>query len=252
MRSAHTHLIRLVGVILALSMTTLSGTAYAEFVGELVLVPNGCENEGLCKLGEDFGFVDDSGLGWEAAKDLLTDGASIPPWAQPFVGGPFDHAFIKAAVLHDHYCDRHVRSWRKTHRMFHEALLASDVEPVKAGIMYFAVLVGGPKWVRLIKGKPCPVGTGCINQFNISASLPSNSIGLNSDGKLIMMRPASYGSASFSNMMEKYVPELEALGPDISAENAEAIAAKAIGDDFYFRNEDEIGTGLSVNFDTQQ
>src|SRR5690606_25020755 len=129
-----------------------SGPASAGFEGTLTLLPSGCEASGQCTPGTDFGFVDSAGYGWQAAKGLLTDGASIPPWAQPLVGGAFDESFIKAAIIHDHYCVRHVRPWRNTHKVFHEALLASGVAPGKAGIMYFAVLVGGPKWVKLVQG----------------------------------------------------------------------------------------------------
>ncbi len=225
--------------------------AKAGFEGELVLKPDGCEADGLCTVDEDFGFVDSNDVGWQAAKGLLTDGASIPPWAQPFVGEPFAAAFIKAAVIHDHYCDRHVRPWRQTHKVFHEALLESGVSRAKAGIMYFAVMIGGPKWVKLIKGKPCPVGTGCINQFDISASMPGNAVAFGSGGQLLMTRADEYGSARFANTMEKTLPELESLGDALTAERVEELANAAMAEDFYFLNEDEVGTGLEVNFNVE-
>lgn len=238
-------------LVFAALMTGSTISGEAGFEGELVLKPDGCQTAGLCTLDADFGFVDAAGLGWQAAKGLLTDGASIPPWAQPFVGQPFETAFIKAAVIHDHYCDRHVRPWRLTHKVFHEALLESGVSRAKAGIMYFAVMVGGPKWVRLIKGKPCPVGTGCINQFDISASMPGNAIAFGSGGELLMTRADEYGSARFANTMEKTIPELESLGDALTAEKVEEFAKAAMAEDFYFLNEDEVGTGLEVNFNVE-
>jgi hypothetical protein len=163
------------------------------------------------------------------------------------VGQPFEEAFIKAAVIHDHYCDRRVRPWRQTHQVCREALLKSAVEPVKAGIMYFAVLIGGPKWVRLIPGKPCPVGTGCINNVNISTSLPGNNIAVGADGDFYLVRQNRYASASFSDAMNRYTPEIEDLGDSITEEQIENIANEAMADDFYYRNEDEIGTGSPFN-----
>ncbi|MGO4405245.1 hypothetical protein AB4Z10_13415 [Bosea sp. RAF48] len=71
--------------------------ARADFVGNLQLVPAGCESAGECRLGADFGFVDAAGLGWQ------------------------------------------------THKVFYEALRASGVSESLAGIMYYAVIMGGPK-----------------------------------------------------------------------------------------------------------
>jgi hypothetical protein len=93
--------------------------------------------------------------------------ATIPSWARPFVGGPFDPSYIKAAVIHDHYCDRHVRPWRSTHRAFYDALIALGLDTAKAKVMYYAVYLGGPKWVKLIPGKPCGSGIACINNVKI-------------------------------------------------------------------------------------
>lgn len=225
--------------------------SHADFVGDLELLQPGCESTGHCQLGRDFGFVDASGTGWQADKGLLTDGASIPPWAQSLVGKPFEKAFIRAAVLHDHYCDRHVRPWRQTHRVFYEALLNSDVAKGKAGIMYFAVMVGGPKWVKLTKGKPCPVGMSCINQINVSASVPGSAIALGDAGDLFVSRPDEYGSAGFANIMADSVPELEKAGDILTPEQVEAMAAKAMSDDFYFMNGDEVGSGLSVKVEVE-
>lgn len=224
----------------------LASAGEANFVGTLELLPAGCEKTPRCQLGQEFGFVDATGLGWQARKGLLTDGASIPPWAQPLVGGPFEKAFIKAAIIHDHYCDRRVRPWRQTHRVFYDALLKSDVPKGKAGIMYFAVMVGGPKWAKLIKGKPCPVGMGCINSAEVSASIPGGSIALGETNEIFVSRGDAFGTARFSNAMTKNVPLLEQVGEALTAAEVEALASQAMGDDFYFKNDDEVGTSLDV------
>jgi hypothetical protein len=131
-----------------ITLTSMSSTAVAEsgqgkFTGRLELIPAGCERQLKCTLKSDFGYIDSEGIGWEAKAGLETDGASIPRWAQPFVGGQFDSEFIEAAIIHDHYCKRHVRPWRKTHWVFYDALLASKtVRKEKALLMYFAVYLG--------------------------------------------------------------------------------------------------------------
>lgn len=223
--------------------------AVAGFEGKLVLEPPGCEASGKCTLGADFGFVDGSGTGWQAAKGLLTDGASIPRWAQPIVGAPFTDAFVKAAIIHDHYCVRHVRTWRQTHKVFHEALLASGVPAGKAGIMYFAVLVGGPKWVELVKGKPCPVGMGCVNQFDVTASVTAGQIAFGSDGRLFMSRADIYDTAKFENTLREKLPALEKKGDTLTVEEVEAAAQAAMTGDFYFVNGDQVGTTIGVTID---
>ena len=237
---------RLSGLVMWLAVALVYPTScHAEFVGILELLPNGCEQTGQCRLGQDFGYVDPGGIGWQAKKGLLTDGASIPPWARPFIGEPFDRAFIRAAVIHDHYCIRHVHPWRPTHRMFYNALIDSEVPAAQAGIMYFAVMVGGPKWAKLIKGKPCPIGTGCINQLDMAASV-GGTLALSGTSELMITRPNRYGSASFANAMAKAVPELIAKGNGLAVADVETLAAKMMASDFYFSNGDEIGAGVSV------
>jgi hypothetical protein len=220
--------------------------ARADFVGDLELLPIGCEASGSCKLGRDFGFVDAKGIGWQAAKGLITDGASIPPWAQPFIGDQFEKAFIKAAVIHDHYCDRHVRPWRQTHKVFYETLLKSGVSRGKAGIMYYAVMVGGPKWAKLIKGKPCSAGVSCINTLNLSASMPGSTIAVGEETVLFVSRPDEFGSARFANAMAAKLTELEQGGDALTSEQVEEMATEVMKNDFYFRAEDEIGTSLTL------
>ncbi len=62
------------------------------------------------------------------------------------------------------------------------------------------------------------------------------------------MRQELYGSAGFANKMDENLPKIEALGEAVTAEQVEALAKDAMTDDFYFMNEDEVGTGLNVIF----
>jgi hypothetical protein len=150
----------------ALVVSSLFGSpANSQFVGELYLVPAGCQQTGSCTVRDHFGFSDSRGVGWEAAAGNVTDGASIPRWAQIFVGVPFRNEYIPAAVLHDHYSasERPVRRWRQTQRMFYEALRAAGVPEPRASVLYSAVLVGSKRWIEQLVGRPCAATENCIN-----------------------------------------------------------------------------------------
>lgn len=101
-------------------------------------------------------FVDSAGVEWIAPKGTLTDGASVPRLALWVTDGRFDPGFLKAAVIHDAYCqadnkDRcpeqyQQRPWKQVHRMFYEACLAGGTSPSTARIMFAAVWLAGPRW----------------------------------------------------------------------------------------------------------
>ncbi|MCA0318349.1 MAG: DUF1353 domain-containing protein [Proteobacteria bacterium] len=225
--------------------------AEARFVGVLKLVPSGCAATGKCLLDENFGFIDGRGVEWQARKGLETDGASIPPWAQPFVGAPFDEAFIRAAVIHDHYCIRQVREWRVTHLAFYEGLRASGVPEGKASLMYYAVLVGGPKWIELMPGAPCGSGGTCINQVDVSAQVRGSFIAMNGEGQALVRRPALYGTPGFSAALERFQAEHAANPAGPTREQAEAAAARDMSGDFFFRNGRSIGTSLRLRIEVR-
>lgn len=205
----------------------LPTSSFAQFSGNLKLSPKGCEALGQCTLQEPLRFKDAAGLIWEARAGLVTDGASIPGVFQPFVGEPFNEKFIKAAIVHDHYCDRHVRSWRKTHRVFYSALLDQGVSVAKAKTMYFAVLVGGPKWIKLIPGKNC--GKNCVNAMKSATGVGG-----------YRSRPADYSLPALPVALQELHTQLQ-LDPDsMSLDQLETRAVRLRPDDFYFAHGDEI------------
>ncbi|MFG3452558.1 DUF1353 domain-containing protein [Stutzerimonas stutzeri] len=155
----------------------VSAQVSAEFRGELKLVPEGCANTPprICRLDSLLTFTSKNGLIWQTdvwedgnGQSGTTDGASIPEWAQAVIGDAYDESYLKAAIVHDHYCykENHVRSWRETHRMFYDALVDLGIEQVKAKTMYFAVYAFGPRWVELVPGSNC--GQNCINAVSAS------------------------------------------------------------------------------------
>lgn len=113
-------------------------------------------------LKEDFGYIDPDGLGWQTNKGTKTDGASIPPLLQTFVGSPWEDGYIRAAVIHDWYCDRHVRPFKATHRVFYNALIASGLNAAKAKLIFYAVYTFGPSWGYPEPGKKCSITENCI------------------------------------------------------------------------------------------
>ena len=81
------------------------------------------------KLLADYTYTDPDSTSWLAPSGAEIDGASIPPFLWPFIGGPYEGKYRKASVVHDVACDEKKRNWRDTHRMFHNAMLCSGVEP---------------------------------------------------------------------------------------------------------------------------
>jgi Protein of unknown function (DUF1353) len=221
-----------------------------KFQGTLELVPPGCGKQLKCIVKNEFGFIDSKGMGWQARAGLETDGASIPPWAQPFVGGQFEQEFIRAAVIHDHYCDRHVRTWRSTHRVFHEALLASGVSDAKATLMYFAVYLGGPKWVELIRGKPCQTGKSCIQQVS-NQQWPASTISKTGEkaNATYVFRSAQYNDPQFGQHILDAQRFIESQNGKVKLADLEARARNIKVGDFFYANTDEIILRPSVGVD---
>ena len=114
------------------------------------------EGSELRVLNEPLVFTGRNGKKWTAPKGTLTDGASIPDAALPFIGDRFDSRYLNAAIVHDAYSqtDNELvtveqyrrRTWESTHRMFFDACLAGGTPTVLAKTMYAGVLIGGPRW----------------------------------------------------------------------------------------------------------
>lgn len=155
---------------LVLSSLLLAGCAVqrGEFSSSPNLLPSGCteSDDRLCRVSDRLSFRPDApqSLLWTAVAYVpgndpigTTDGASIPEALWPLIGGPYTPEFIRPAILHDHYTfpENRVRTWQDTHRMFLHALLAEDVEPVKAYLMYYAVYVFGGHWAEFQLPEEC-------------------------------------------------------------------------------------------------
>jgi hypothetical protein len=209
--------------------------ARVPFEGEVVLAPQGCEALRECRLAMDVLYNDPNGLTWKASKrdpnadpaiqTGLTDGASIPAWAQPFIGQPFDKSYIRAAVVHDHYCysENRVRSWRKTHRMFYNALIDSGIPEDKAKVMYFAVYLGGARWTSLVPGDQC--GPNCINESLLGGGIPDGT------GGVQVFRRDRFETEEFQEAFQATAPAVLSLSEQLTLEQIEDLADSFLPED---------------------
>lgn len=106
-------------------------------------------------VAKDLTFVDADRFEWNAPKGTWTDGASVPRLALAITDGRFEEMFLKAAVVHDAYCQKEnedrcppyrSRPWREVHEMFYHACRTGGTPRVRALIMFGAVLWFGPRW----------------------------------------------------------------------------------------------------------
>lgn len=155
------------------------------------------------------------------------------------MGVPFAPDYIKAAVIHDHYCDRHVRPWRQTHKVFYDALLESGVAPAKAKLLYYAVYLGGPKWVELIPGTGC--GGNCVFKVEINGAF-----GNDNQEKTIISRPARYNDPAFAAELREVEKLINEGGDTVDLEYLRKRAEKIEPNDFYYKNPDKVTVGGGI------
>ncbi len=130
--------------VLAGSLTGASAENFGRFLDKLIvsLEPDG---QTIILL-NDFRFVDSTNRLWTAPKGTRVNGASIPRPFWSIIGGPLDGVYRDASVVHDYYCKERLGSWRDVHRAFYDGMRAMDVNPIKAKLMYYAVVQFGPRW----------------------------------------------------------------------------------------------------------
>lgn len=132
-----------------LDMTCLPSAKYGCFKVQLRFTDGWIEKPGEVrkrKLAEPFGYIDPDGVHWDVPAGFATDGASIPLFFQPLIGGPWTDNYVKAATLHDFYIRRRTANADAVHKMFYFALLADGTSQSRATQMYEAVARFGPQW----------------------------------------------------------------------------------------------------------
>lgn len=132
-----------------LDMTCPAGARYGCFKVPLQFKSGWVEKPGqprMRELSEPFGYIDPDGVHWDMPAGAMTDGASIPLFFQPLIGGPWTDNYVKAAALHDFYIRRSSVNAVAVHKMFYLALLAAGTPQGRAQQMYGAVANFGPRW----------------------------------------------------------------------------------------------------------
>lgn len=202
-----------------LAVAAPAAPASAQFSGDLAFTPDACKAKRSCILRNELTFVDPAKRIWRAAAGDVTDGASIPDWAQGVIGDRWDDSYIKAAVLHDHYCGTMRHSWKETHRMFYEALVALGVGELKAKLMYYAVYLAGPKWELAATPPACDPASGdtCLMEAR-------------PDGPAMVVRPDRYREMDMGHEIGA-ARDYMARNPGASLEQLEALAGRARPDD---------------------
>lgn len=124
------------------------------------------------ELLEQYRYVDPSQTVWAVPKGAIVNGASIPSYLWSLVGGPWEGKYRNASVIHDYFFDRKQYDSDSVHRVFYDAMITSGVAPVRAKLMYFAVLRFNPSWKALeITKKPCPQSPVGFQKYNCSPVL---------------------------------------------------------------------------------
>jgi hypothetical protein len=132
-----------------LDMTCGADEKYGCFEAPLAFKSGWVDGKSRAKLRElsaPFGFIDPDGAHWDVPAGFQTDGASIPLFFQPLIGGPWTESYVKAAVVHDFYIRRSSVSAGAVHKVFYFALLAAGNSLGRAQEMYLAVAKFGPQW----------------------------------------------------------------------------------------------------------
>lgn len=91
-------------------------------------------------------FVDPTGETWTAPAGIEVNGASIPRALWTIVGSPFAGDYLRASVVHDHYCVTMERNWRDTHLAFYYGCRADGLSQTFANLLYAGVMRFGPRW----------------------------------------------------------------------------------------------------------
>ena len=106
-------------------------------------------------VAQDLTFVDADGIQWTAPVGTWTDGATDPRLALAITDGRYEKMFLKAAVVHDAYCQKENKDrrppyqsspWKEVHDMFHQACIAGGTPWLRARVMFASVRYFGPRW----------------------------------------------------------------------------------------------------------
>lgn len=102
---------------------------------------DGGEDRNMLML-EDFWYVDPQGRRWEAPRNSVINGASIPVALWSSVGSPYTDDYRRAAVVHDVACANPEIVRDEADEMFYFACLCGGCSLFKSKILYAGVRIG--------------------------------------------------------------------------------------------------------------
>ena len=124
--------------------------------------------------------------------------------------------------------------------MLYEGLVTGGTPSLKAKVMYYAVLIGGPKWVSLIKGEPCSLGAICVEDVLASTHIPDTKIMAGESGERFAVRAARYDRPDMFSELDAVQKFLEANGDQVTLDDLIARAKDRNPDDMFFKLGDAI------------
>ena len=98
------------------------------------------------QLLSEFSYIDSAGRVWKALKYAIINGANIPKFFWHVIGSPFVGLYRGPSVIHDVYCENHLRPAQEVHDCFNEMMFTKGVSDVKRETMFNAVDKFGPRW----------------------------------------------------------------------------------------------------------
>jgi len=111
---------------------------------EIISDPN---DEKYVTTDSDLMFIDHKGMEWFVPRGYKTDGKSVPKIFWQIAGTPYAPDTLPAAIIHDWYCDKKVRSHKRTHQVWCEMLRhLPKVGMIRRKYLCLAVKWFGPKW----------------------------------------------------------------------------------------------------------
>lgn len=148
-----------------ISMAPTVALSGGKYLDDLLLKDEGDGRQ--FKLLAQYRYADSKNTLWSVPKGTVVNGASIPPYLWSIIGGPWEGKYRNASVIHDYFFDQKQYDSDRVHWVFYDAMLTSGVNPLKAKVMYFAVLRFNPAWkANMVTISPCPQSPVGFAKYN--------------------------------------------------------------------------------------
>jgi hypothetical protein len=150
----------LLSVLVFCSSSNAEMQKQGRFLDELILkdLADGRNFE----LIKQFRYLDPAKITWVVPAGEKVDGASIPQVLWSIIGGPWSGKYRRASVIHDYFFRTKKYESGSVHRVFYDAMLTDGVSPIKAKVMYYAVLRFNDRWEARSNLDDCGPRINCL------------------------------------------------------------------------------------------